>query len=179
MAAESFDFIEQSNQGSRQDPFLNNRTFIPAKGTYKSSSTDPWMETANMPNVEFAQWLFDKRYKQIPGKMISDAKAEIRNNFERASDLWQEFQTEKSTKQPDSELESSSPKGYYSNRSTDWHKATFSELLDRADEVGISIATANFSTRYDQQHTGATAGWLNWLQTNYPQIYAHLHQQVA
>jgi hypothetical protein len=71
------------------------------------------------------------------------------------------------------------PVGYYAQRSLDWHKATFSELLDQKDEVGCEQAIANFSTRYDQQHTGATAGWLNWLQANHPQIIAHLYQQAA
>ncbi|YAF99345.1 MAG: helix-turn-helix domain-containing protein (plasmid) [Nodularia sp. CChRGM 3473] len=71
------------------------------------------------------------------------------------------------------------PIGYYSNRSLDWHKATFSELLDLADEVGIESAIAKFSTRYDQQHKNATIGWLNWLKIHYPQMYAYLHQPAA
>lgn len=65
---------------------------------------------------------------------------------------------------------------YYSNRSLDWYKATFCELLDLRDKVGTDRVIAQFSTRYNQQHTGATGLWLKWLEANYPQIYAHLHQ---
>ncbi|BAY42028.1 hypothetical protein NIES2111_64240 (plasmid) [Nostoc sp. NIES-2111] len=71
------------------------------------------------------------------------------------------------------------PIGYYSNRSLDWHKGTFNELLDLADRVGQENAIAQFTTRYDQQHTGATANWLNWLEANHPQMYSYLHQQAA
>ncbi len=53
-------------------------------------------------------------------------------------------------------LDETQPIGYYSNRSLDWHKATFSELLDRMDEVGKDKAIASFSSRYDQQNPGAT-----------------------
>ncbi|RCJ19279.1 hypothetical protein A6770_31985 [Nostoc minutum NIES-26] len=176
-----FDKAEQTNKPVPQDPFLNKRQFIPAKGTYKSSSCDPWMVSANMPNEEFSQWLFDKRYKHLPGKMLSDAKAEIRNNFERASDLWNEFQAEK---QPTSSTASTascecSPIGYFANRSVDWHKATFSELLDRVDEFALDKAIASFSTRYDQQHPGATEKWLEWIKLTHPSMYSHLHPQAA
>jgi hypothetical protein len=175
-----FDKVEQPNKSVRQDPFLNNRTFNPLKNTPKSNASDPWMKTANMPNEEFAQWLFEKRYKHQPGKMLADAKAEIRNSFERASDLWDEFLSEKqptpSTASSDSEF---SPIGYYSNRSLDWHKATFNEFLDRVDEVGLDKAIASFSTRYDQQHPDATDTWLGWLKLTHPQMYAYLEQQAA
>ena len=69
--------------------------------------------------------------------------------------------------------------GYYSNRSLEWHKAIFSELLDGADEVGNNKAIANFSTRYDLETTGATIHWLNWMEANHPQIYAHLDKIAA
>jgi hypothetical protein len=188
--ARSFDKTEQTNILPNRDslptpnrerpetiPFSNRRQFIPTKGTYKSVASDPWMVSANMPNAEFAQWLFNKRYKHLPGKMLSDAKAEIRNNFERAGDLWLEFLADNTPKHETPEVESSL--GYYSKRSLEWHKATFCELLDLADRVGQSCAIAQFTNRYDQQHTGATALWLNWLQANYPHIYAHLHQSAA
>lgn len=76
--------------------------------------------------------------------------------------------------QPDNQ-----PIGYFSNRSLDWHKATFCELLDLADRIGTDHALAQFTTRYDQQHTGATDKWLEWLKLTHPKIYAHLHQQAA
>ena len=177
--AASFDKSEQSNIARQQDPFLNNRTFIPAKGTYKSSSTDPWMLSANIPNEEFAQWLFDKRYKHLSGKMISDAKAEIRNNFERAADLWKEYLAEKSPQKLENP-DDNSLVGYYYNRADCWHKSTFCELLDRVEVVGANRAIAEFSNRYDQQDTGATQKWLSWLESNHPKMYAHLyHQQAA
>ncbi|MBN3885041.1 MAG: helix-turn-helix domain-containing protein [Nostoc sp. JL34] len=71
------------------------------------------------------------------------------------------------------------PIGYYSNRSLDWHKATFSELLDRMDEVGKDKAIASFSTRYDREDVGATLKWLDWLKLTHSQMYAYLHPQAA
>ncbi|MBE9001409.1 helix-turn-helix domain-containing protein [Nostoc sp. LEGE 12447] len=71
------------------------------------------------------------------------------------------------------------PIGYYSNRSLDWHKATFSELLDRMDEVGKDKVIASFSSRYDQQDPGATLKWLDWLKLTHPQMYMYLHPQAA
>jgi hypothetical protein len=71
------------------------------------------------------------------------------------------------------------PIGYFANRSLDWHKAIFCELLDLGDRQGRDRAIASFRTRYDQENTGATDSCLNWLSLNYPQIYAHLHHQQA
>ncbi|MFN6498723.1 MAG: hypothetical protein RMX65_017220 [Nostoc sp. DedQUE01] len=71
------------------------------------------------------------------------------------------------------------PIGYYSNRSLEWHKATFCELLDLGDKVGIESAIASFSIRYDQQRTGATHKWLDWLKLTQPTMYAYLHPQAA
>ncbi|WP_414573999.1 helix-turn-helix domain-containing protein [Nostoc sp. CCY 9925] len=71
------------------------------------------------------------------------------------------------------------PIGYYSNRSLEWHKATFCELLDLGDKVGTDRAIAQFSTRYDQQNEGATDKWLDWLKLTQPTMYAYLHPQAA
>lgn len=176
-----FDKVEQPNKSVRQDPFLNNRTLNPVKGTLKSNASDPWMKTTNTPNEEFAQWLFEKRYKNQPGKMLSDAKAEIRNSFERASDLWDEFLAEKQTTSSTASTASCefSPIGYFANHSLDWHKAIFSEFLDRMDEIGKDKAIAQFSTRYDQQHPGATEKWLEWIKLTQPSMSAYLHPQAA
>ncbi|MBU7585183.1 MAG: hypothetical protein KAF91_20215 [Nostoc sp. TH1S01] len=87
--------------------------------------------------------------------------------------------TESALPQTEQSLTSDQPIGYYSNRSLDWHKATFSELLDRMDEVGLESAIAFFSTRYDQQDPGATLKWLDWLKLTHPQMYVYLHPQAA
>ncbi|MBD2457704.1 helix-turn-helix domain-containing protein [Nostoc sp. FACHB-87] len=87
--------------------------------------------------------------------------------------------TESSTPTFEESQSNDQPIGYYSNRSLDWHKATFSELLDRMDEVGLENAIASFSTRYDQQHPGATEKWLEWLKLTHPSMYAYLHPNAA
>ncbi|BDI20477.1 hypothetical protein ANSO36C_62790 (plasmid) [Nostoc cf. commune SO-36] len=71
------------------------------------------------------------------------------------------------------------PIGYFANRSLDWHKSTFSEFLDRVDEVGKDKACASFSTRYDQQFPGATDKWLEWIKFTHPSMYLYLHQNAA
>jgi hypothetical protein len=68
------------------------------KGTECSISTDAWMESASNPNPVFVQWLYHKRKKEAVkgGEWIDvpNVKAEIRNNYMRASDLWDEFLAE-------------------------------------------------------------------------------------
>ncbi|ALF55730.1 hypothetical protein ACX27_27375 [Nostoc piscinale CENA21] len=85
-----FNKSEQANK--REDPFLINRLYNQVKGTYMSNSFDPWMVSKSKPVEEFAVWVFETRYKDKPGKTLADAKAEIRNNCDRACDLWEDFQ---------------------------------------------------------------------------------------
>jgi hypothetical protein len=63
-----------------------------------SVASDPWMLTAKNPHKEFAQWVADKRYTDKSKTPLADAKAEIRNNSDRASDLWDEYQAEMAAK---------------------------------------------------------------------------------
>ena len=46
------------------------------------------------PNSDFQSWLQQKQQAKGKTYSISDAAAEIRNNYERAGDLWQEYQGE-------------------------------------------------------------------------------------
>jgi hypothetical protein len=86
-----------------------------------------------------------------------------------------EATSELTKQQPDEKQ----PIGYFANRSLDWHKSTFSEFLDRVDEVGEDKARASFSTRYDQQSPDATDKWLEWIKLTHPSMYLHLHSNAA
>ena len=57
------------------------------------------MASAHNPDKCFSEWVFSKRYKDKPSATLADAKAEIRNSWERASDLWDEYQSELLKKQ--------------------------------------------------------------------------------
>ena len=63
------------------------------KGTEMSCFPgDPWMISANNPKPEFADWVLEQNKRKRPEATLPDAKAEIRNNYVRAGDLWLEFQ---------------------------------------------------------------------------------------
>lgn len=70
---------------------------------------DPWMASANNPKPEFADWVLEQNKRKRPEATLPDAKAEIRNNYVRAGDLWLEFQKaialEESRTQPQLEPE--------------------------------------------------------------------------
>ena len=93
-----------SSYNKADERFTNPREFNSAKGTYKSGSADPWMATAHNPDKGFSEWVFSKRYKDKPSATLADAKAEIRNSWERASDLWEEYQSELLKKQQQIEI---------------------------------------------------------------------------
>lgn len=81
--------------GEGEDPFLVGRRQNLQKGTWQSCSRDPWMESQNNVNGEFAMWRFKNFYEpQGKGKSLADAKAEIKNNCIKARDLWEEYQAE-------------------------------------------------------------------------------------
>ena len=88
-----------SSHNKADERFTSPRDFNSVKGTYKSKSSDPWMASAHNPDKGFSEWLFFKRYKDKSSATLADAKAEIRNNWERASDLWDEYQSELLKKQ--------------------------------------------------------------------------------
>jgi len=63
------------------------------KGTEMSSfPADPWMVSANNPKPDFANWVWEQNKRKRPEATLPDAKAEIRNSWVRAADLWEEFQ---------------------------------------------------------------------------------------
>jgi hypothetical protein len=91
--------VEQMNQNMKlpQDtpptppPLVRKRNGI--KGTEMSCfPADPWMVSANNPKPEFANWVLEQNKRKRPEATLPDAKAEIRNNYVRAGDLWLEFQ---------------------------------------------------------------------------------------
>ncbi|MFM6221618.1 MAG: hypothetical protein ACKPDM_14910 [Dolichospermum sp.] len=78
--------------------FVAGRPQNPYKQCGLSVALDPWMVTAKNPDKEFAQWVANKRYADKSKTPLADAKAEIRNNSDRASDLWDEYQAEMTAK---------------------------------------------------------------------------------
>jgi hypothetical protein len=91
--------VEQMNQNMKlpQDtpptppPLVRKRNGI--KGTEMSCfPADPWMVSADNPKPEFANWVLEQNKRKRPEATLPDAKAEIRNNYVRAGDLWLEFQ---------------------------------------------------------------------------------------
>ena len=91
--------VGQMNQNSKltQDtpptppPLVRKRNGT--KGTEMSCFPgDPWMVSANNPKPEFANWVWEQNKRKRPEATLPDAKAEIRNNYVRAGDLWLEFQ---------------------------------------------------------------------------------------
>ena len=62
------------------------------KGKYSSRSSDPWMESRYRVNQCFVSWLKSDRDRQGWNMLLADIKAEIRNDYVRAGDLWEEYQ---------------------------------------------------------------------------------------
>ena len=79
--------IDDSN-----DPELKGRIYNKFKGKYSSRATDPWMETRYKVDDPFLTWLIAERAKRGGNLSPANIKAEIRNDYVRAGDLWQEYQ---------------------------------------------------------------------------------------
>ncbi|MDZ8263693.1 helix-turn-helix domain-containing protein [Nostoc sp. ChiQUE01b] len=151
---------------------------------WRTATRDKIYQTCNSALVELiakerAKWSKCEWQEKIPTviKSISNLEA-TKGGLEELLGYWSKV-AESVAPQAEESKATNQPIGYYSNRSLDWHKATFCELLDRMDEVGKDKAIAQFSTRYDQQHTGATDNWLDWLKLTQPTMYAYLHPQAA
>jgi hypothetical protein len=151
---------------------------------WRTATRDKIYQTCDRGLVELiakerAKWSKCEWTEKIPTVIKSIGNLEAtKGGLEELLGYWSKV-IESAASQTEESKVTDQPIGYYSNRSLEWHKATFCELLDLGDKVGADRAIAQFSTRYDQQHTGATDGWLNWLQTHYPQMYAHLYPQAA
>jgi hypothetical protein len=74
------------------DPEIKGRPFHSFKETFKSIRSDPWMESAFTINRSFLGWIATQR-KVSTGFCadIPNLKAEIRNDFIRARDLWEDY----------------------------------------------------------------------------------------
>ncbi|WP_146110873.1 hypothetical protein [Nostoc sp. 'Peltigera membranacea cyanobiont' N6] len=151
---------------------------------WRTSCRDNIYQTCDRRLVELiakerAEWDKVNWQQKVPTVIKSISNLEVsKAGLEELLVYWSRV-LESSTPQTEQSKANDQPIGYYSNRSLDWHKATFSELLDRMDEVGKDKAIASFSTRYDQQHPGATLKWLDWLKLTHPQMYVYLHPQAA
>ncbi len=73
------------------DPELTGRRLHPNKQTYSSRAADPWMETSQKPKADFIKWLQEDEKKLGREKSLRDLKAEIRNNYIRAQDSWEDY----------------------------------------------------------------------------------------
>ncbi|WP_392529953.1 hypothetical protein [Nostoc sp. C117] len=151
---------------------------------WRTSCRDNIYQTCDRRLVELiakerAEWDKVNWQQKVPTVIKSISNLEVsKAGLEELLVYWSKV-LELSTPQTEQSKANDQPIGYYSNRSLDWHKATFSELLDRMDEVGKDKAIASFSSRYDQQDPGATLKWLDWLKLTHPQMYVYLHPQAA
>ncbi|WP_445632631.1 hypothetical protein [Nostoc sp. DSM 114161] len=151
---------------------------------WRTATRDKIYQTCDRGLVELiakerAKWSKCEWTEKIPTVIKSIGNLEAtKGGLEELLGYWSKV-LESVTPQTEESKATDQPISYYSNRSLEWHKATFCELLDLGDKVGTDPAIAQFSIRYDQQYTGATDAWLNWLDANYPQIYAHLNQAAA
>ncbi|MFW9257675.1 hypothetical protein [Nostoc sp. CALU 546] len=151
---------------------------------WRTSSRDKIYQTCDRRLVELiakerAEWDKVNWQQKVPTVIKSISNLEVsKAGLEELLVYWSKVLSS-STPQTEQSKANDQPIGYYSNRSLDWHKATFSELLDRMDEVGKDKAIASFSSRYDQQDPGATLKWLDWLKLTHPQMYMYLHPQAA
>ncbi len=151
---------------------------------WRTSCRDNIYQTCDRRLVELiakerAEWDKVNWQQKVPTVIKSISNLEVsKAGLEELLVYWSRV-LESSTSQTEQSKINDQPIGYYLNRSLDWHKATFSELLDRMDEVGKDKAIASFSSRYDQQHPDATLKWLDWLKLTHPQMYVYLHPQAA
>lgn len=72
-------------------PDGKSRPFNQFTARWHSVSSDPWMKSACNPKDEFKKWVCDRALAKGNNYSLSDAAGEIRNNFQRASDLWEEY----------------------------------------------------------------------------------------
>ncbi|MEJ6485547.1 hypothetical protein N0Y54_30320 [Nostoc punctiforme UO1] len=151
---------------------------------WRTSCRDKIYQTCDRRLVELiakerAEWDKVNWQQKVPTVIKSISNLEVsKAGLEELLVYWSKV-LESSTPQTEESKANDQPIGYYSNRSLDWHKAIFSELLDRMDEVGKDKAIASFSTRYDREDVGATLKWLDWLKLTHPSMYAYLHPQAA
>ncbi|MBW4458261.1 MAG: helix-turn-helix domain-containing protein [Nostoc indistinguendum CM1-VF10] len=151
---------------------------------WRTSSRDKIYQTCDRRLVELiakerAEWDKVNWQQKVPTVIKSISNLEVsKAGLEELLVYWSKV-LESSTPQTEQSKPNGQPIGYYSNRSLDWHKATFSELLDRMDQVGKDKAIASFSSRYDQQDPGATLKWLDWLKIIHLSMYVYLHPQAA
>lgn len=89
-----FDTLDQLKQLGidPNDPEIKGRPFHSFKGTFKSIAKDPWMESSFKIKRSFLGWIIAQR-KQSQGMSVDlpNLKAEIRNDFVRAQDLWEDY----------------------------------------------------------------------------------------
>ena len=75
------------------DPEVRGRQFHPVKGSFKSKGNDPWMKSSFTVCPAFLKWLMTERQQsRNAATSLANLKAEIRNDFVRAGDLWADFQ---------------------------------------------------------------------------------------
>ena len=87
-ACDNSDFVGKGNIA----PDGKTRSFDQVKGTWKSIGSDPWMESSSNPISEFKSWVAKPYEAKGDPRALANAAAEIRNNYQRASDLWDAYQ---------------------------------------------------------------------------------------
>ncbi|QFS52649.1 hypothetical protein GXM_10404 [Nostoc sphaeroides CCNUC1] len=167
------------------------RTEIKMRGwrfPWRTATRDKIYQTCDRRLVELiakhrAKWSQSESWQEkIPTVLKSIGNLESsKAGLEELMGYWSQVSESEATSSltKQEKLDEKQPIGYFANRSLDWHKSTFSEFLDRVDEVGKDKACASFSTRYDQQSPGATDKWLEWIKFTHPSMYLYLHQNAA
>ena len=74
-----------------EDPEIKGRLFDSYKGRFKSRSSDPWMQSQFIVDKAFLDWLVKSRRQKGMEVDLANLKAEIRNDFVRAKDLWDDY----------------------------------------------------------------------------------------
>lgn len=106
---------------------------------WRTSCRDKIYQTCDRRLVELiakerAEWDKVNWQQKVPTVIKSISNLEVsKAGLEELLVYWSKV-LESSTPQTEESKPNDQPIGYYSNRSLDWHKATFSELLDRMDE---------------------------------------------
>ena len=68
------------------------RPYNQMKGCYRSVGSDPWMKSSRNPLPEFKKWVYEQAIADGRKYSEANAAAEIRNDCDRAEDLWEKYQ---------------------------------------------------------------------------------------
>jgi len=84
--------VKQKTLEETEPTELPTRRIHALKQTECSDSRDPWMKGMN-PLPQFKEWVYElRRSEGFPAASLANAASEIRNDYLRAKDLWEDYQ---------------------------------------------------------------------------------------